>query len=267
MPQTSIDVKSNSLYTTLITFIFGGFAVRYTSCPSAISFSDKVYAALPAIQIDLAKQSGQAKDEPIKITMPPLSPFDIMLQGGPHAPVIVLIQELDVLDVSTIRYVFKGFIAKVLSGKNGRDDVIEITVNGLRAALDIPLGIPANNTCAWTFGDFSCTKSLPALRVSTLVTAIVATQITIASVAHPKPYFDRGYVERNGLRIMVRNQIDASNLVLVNTPPANWLTSSVVITPGCNKSISDCRTKWSNEGQFGGLGLGIPRYHPVFETQ
>lgn len=267
MPQNIIDIPSNSQYATLVSFIYGGFAARYTTSPVAIDIDDRVYAPLPAMTVDLGKQSGQPKDEPITITLPPVVPFDVMLLGGPHANVLVLIQEIDITDFTTARPIFKGSVVKVLSGKNGRDDVVEVTVNGLRAALDVPLGVPANNTCVWTFGDFSCTKDLSALRVTTLGVAIAGNVLTVAASANAAPYFERGYVERNGVRIMIRHQIDASNLQLVDVPPASWIGSSVIITPGCNKSLSDCKTKWSNEAQFGGLGIAIPKYHPIYETQ
>lgn len=79
--------------------------------------------------------------------------------------------------------------------------------------------------------------------------------------------FRRGYVELDGIRVMVRDQ-PALNVVQLNrVPPPEWVPGTkITITPGSDKTIENCRAEWDNEERFGGLGYAIPRYNPMLES-
>lgn len=267
MAQNDLDIKPLSTYTNLITFTYGASVARYVA--GARNYTDgDTFTALPCLEIDLKKQTGSAKDEPITVRLSPVVPLITVLNGFSFTKIDVVIEEVDVLAPATRRVLFKGYLAKIVGNKNGRNDLIEIEMNGLRAPLASPLGIPANNTCSWVFGDKNCAIALGALMVATTITSIPEkTKIVIASAANVPPYFFRGFVQVDGLRIMVRDHIAATELILVDPVPPEWAGAACSIAPGCNKTIGDCRDKWSNETQFGGFGLAIPKFHPLFEIQ
>lgn len=79
--------------------------------------------------------------------------------------------------------------------------------------------------------------------------------------------YQRGFVELDDIRVMIRSQVDLTTVQLNRAPPPEWVQGTLVsITPGCDKTIETCRAEWDNEIKFAGPGYGIPRYHPVFET-
>jgi hypothetical protein len=40
---------------------------------------------------------------------------------------------------------------------------------------------------------------------------------------------------------------------------------SAIVTPGCDKTVDTCATRWDNETRFGGFGHKMPAYHPLYE--
>jgi uncharacterized phage protein (TIGR02218 family) len=269
MAQTNLDTKNTAIYANLVTFFYDVGGNRYVTANRQLidDNTGQAFNPEPAMKIDLKKQGGGAEDTEVTILMPPQAPLNNMLLGYPFPPVKVVIEELDLRNTATRRILFVGWIKTVVANKNGKADQCEVTVAGLKSQLRGVLGIPACNTCAWQFGDKSCKIDLNPLKVNTTITAINGSIVTIANASFASPYFFRGYVTCKNVSLMVRQQQTAQNLLLVEVPPANWLNQSCVVTPGCDKTPTDCRVKWNNIQRFGGFGIAIPRHHPIYETQ
>jgi hypothetical protein len=84
---------------------------------------------------------------------------------------------------------------------------------------------------------------------------------------HSDKYWHRGYASRDGIDIGIRDWSSGTptRFIFVREVPADWVGQSVVVTPGCDKTPGVCNARWSNLARFGGAGIAIPPYHPVFE--
>jgi hypothetical protein len=180
---------------------------------------------------------------------------------------MVGIREFVPSDVSnTIRNLFFGQVTKVHANRNGRSGMRTLTVSDIKAGLDVPLGVSATTTCAWTFGDKSCCKDISSLASLRQITIGAQNAVTLSGSAPGREdYFHRGYLEFDGCRIMVRSA-NYLSLTLVRTPPPEWQGMIVRCMPGCDKSSTCCDEKWNNINRFGGFGFHMPAYHPNMET-
>jgi hypothetical protein len=111
------------------------------------------------------------------------------------------------------------------------------------------------------------------------VSSIDGKEITIAGgstdLVTDKSY-TRGFLEINNTKIGVQfydkvtqTGMDPKILILVRQAPADWISKTVTLVPGCTKELdglSGCRLGYLNEEQFGGSGHAIPAYHPVMEN-
>lgn len=262
-----LDTGPTSQYVLLVTFLWAGGTVtaRYAASDKDV-VATNTFAAAPTMTVDFSKQTGGVEDEPITIQMPVVDPVLTMLAGYPFSRCFVTVEEMDLTNTATRRKLFYGLVSQCTGNKNGNSAMAEIKVAGLRSFLEFPLGIPANNTCAWQFGDKNCTKNVNALKVTKTINSIAGTTITLAS-AITANQFNRGIITFAGLSLMIRSQISTTQLEMINQPPAAWSGASVVLTPGCRKTVADCNGLWSNIANFGGFGIAIPTFHPSVETQ
>lgn len=113
----------------------------------------------------------------------------------------------------------------------------------------------------------------------------------LTGLANGFPAFQHGFVEYDGLRAFVREHRyetgNATNIYNIqsgpvtldtgrrhklslafpapNHPNYNWVNRKIKIVAGCTKNKSACITKWANAQNFGGFGILIPTYNPVWE--
>lgn len=262
-----LDTGATSQYVLLVTFAWanGTVTATYAAADKDVIVSAVTYAAAPSMTVDFSKQTGGVEDEPITIQMPVVDPVALMLAGYPFSRCFCTIEEIDITNSATRRKLFYGLVSQCTGNKNGSSALAEIKVAGLRSFLEFPLGIPALNTCAWQFGDKNCTKNIAALQVTRTISSIVGTTVTLSS-AITAAQFNRGLITFAGLTLMIRSQTSTTVLEMINQPPPAWSGASVVLTPGCRKTVADC-TAWSNIVNFGAFGIAIPTFHPSVETQ
>lgn len=270
--ENALDTESARQYANPIVFTWGAAnVVRYVAWTEDLTIDGNLYTAVPSIKIKFGKQHGGSRDAPIRITMPPLSPIDDMVIGEPFAPVSVLVSELKVGDDATLRDLFFGTIRKTISNRGGRSNVVELEIVGIKKLTEVPLGIPANTGCAWIFGDANCKVDVPAVTESGELQSINGQIVTIdrsgwAPANLVDRRFHRGYLELDGLRIMIRDHDTINIYLLAEAPPAAWLGATVTAVPGCDKTLTTCIGQWANERNFAGFGVGIPGYAPQIES-
>ena len=86
----------------------------------------------------------------------------------------------------------------------------------------------------------------------------------------PEPYpcevsnlFEYGYIEKDGIRILVR-KTEGNELNLIRPIPPEWIVGTELkLVPGCNKTLCDCTYKWNNLMNFLGLGIKMPSSNPL----
>lgn len=270
--SNNLDTNATAQYIYLLTFTWaGGTAVaRYAASDKSITLSALTFFAVSAISIDFGTQDGGVKDVPVKVSMPVLDPVATMLVGYPFSNCTVLIEEIDPSDTGTRRKLFYGVVKQAVGNKNGSANHCEVTIGGLKDALDNPLGIVALNTCVWQFNDGNCALSgtgltdYNAAKVTRTLSGVLGNIITVAAVGADT--YQRGYVNYAGLSLLIRSQISTTQLELMNAPPPSWIGQTINLVPGCRKTLADC-SKWSNIKNFGGFGYGIPAFHPSVDTQ
>lgn len=235
---------------------------------------------------------GGTRDTPFEVEMPRESlggfvyePLASMISDV-HSPVTVHIYEVNFEATGTIgRCVFVGMISRTVWRPLGKSDIIKAEIVGRKARLkDVPLGIVATDRCAWTFGDITCEKNLGAIDDNATIDSVDGTNLWVNGLANKNDsgggngWYTRGYVEYQGLRIMIRSHVenagaDPTKLRMAIRPPASWEVSpgpTVLVVPGCDKSVDDC-LHWDGEAgggveqNFGGFGRKMPKYHPVIE--
>lgn len=240
-----------------------------------------IYAATPAMKVALPQNIGLFQDQIATIELPTDAFVDRLCDGLPHSPVTVQITEItrpmEGGPSSAQRVLFLGRVTTTVRNSQGRNGSRLIKARTEKEFLDVPLGVPADYLCAHAFDENGCNGGSPAAGEPThaslsggTVQTIEGRKVTLAgspTISYDH-YFTNGYIERDGLRLRIRDYdaaVDDKVLWLVRQPPSEWLGQAVSLKPGCRKTITDCRDDHDNEANFAGYGMGIPKWHPVIE--
>jgi hypothetical protein len=268
MAENTLDTVASSRYVMTLAFSWGSDTSRLAVHTDSVTVDSLLYTAAPRIEVDFKAFDGSIKDAPIDITMwKGYAPANTMLTGDPHAPVSVVVGECDPADIAgTWRQVFRGFLMKSVSRSQGRSDLVRMTFASHKAKANIPLGIIATGSCAWTFGDANCQVDTDALKETGTVTSISGSTIIVSGITTSSAYWHRGWIERDGVRLLIRTHASGTTLDLIKAPPASWLNEEAELTPGCDKALETCREQWDNEERFAGIGLKMPSYNPLYES-
>lgn len=268
MSLSPLDVAQYGQVATLVEFTWGAVSARYAQWTDSIVAQGKTYTALPTMSINYGEQHGGAKDEPATIVVPDtIIPVKFMILRK-WFPVQVVISECDPTDPDgTQRTTYKGRVAltSAAKGQNGR--VVSVKVAGLKAGLAVRLGLVVVDECQWTFGDRICGVDVGPLTEVGFIYAIEGTVLKIGGLSPRLNYFwNRGIVTVDGHSIGIRAWISGESFNLFRLPPKEWVGQPCTVIAGCDKTLSNCRTKWVNEAQFGAIGTKILSYNPQGEV-
>jgi hypothetical protein len=202
-----------------------------------------------------------------------------MTTGEPHAEVTMEISEVNKDPVGSIpTVVTRPFIGKVVKARlnyEGQADVVlfqALSEKGIIATAN--QGVQANIQCSNSLGGRYCREGVDILdhTFSVTITAIDVGELTCTGVPTGKDdrYFEFGYVESQGLRLMVQGWRNAANgdeskVQLMRQAPARWVGRTVTLVAGCPKTVEICRSRFNNEENIRPFGYGIPSYDPQFE--
>jgi len=265
-PLDQLPIKN---YALLVTLSWAGTTPRYISYTSDLVIGETTYTAVPALAVEFPEFNGGVERSLLKVSLPTAkAPATFLSRPYPSPLVTVSVDEVDPTDPSsTRRALFQGTVLKVYRNPNGLPNLLTLEVGNALTRLDALLGLMALTTCPWNFGDTHCGKDLDLLKVSTTIFARDGVSLTLNYVTSEIKYWHRGYVIKDGISIMIRDA-NYSELTLMRLPPPEWAAgNSIVVIPGCDKTIETCRSRWSNESQFAGCGYAMPGYSPVFETE
>lgn len=267
--------KASTDRSYLVRFSYGDTASptvqRYTDETNEIIFSDGTYSSVPEMEIKLPPQTGVLDEKPMEITLPVSLAFASNLSSGrPHSPIRVRVWENSIgegEEFVTSELLLIGWVHIIVRNPGGRPSVVRLDCINVKALLNAPLGVRANHTCDNTLGDAVCQVDISSLEETGTVSAINGKKVTITGLSHTASdrYYDRGYVEYDGLRLGIREYTTGNDFELRREPPAAWLNEDVTVVPGCDGTIEKCRNQYSNEGQFLGPGYAIPAYQPELE--
>lgn len=287
MARALDDSKKESY--TLVQFTINGTVYRYTNWATDIDPAGNNWISTPTLEVKWPKNTGtlQANGCIIRTLVDANATMqgmvDLILADGTPTPVVdveirEVIKPVVIGDTATELVPFKGRVLRAVRNAGGRAKQVRFEVQNIKARLDIPLGLPCNHHCVWQFMGKGCSvqsgvssrgpQKVTEQRVRT-VSAINGKEVTVSSdpsLTGTKS-FRFGYAERAGVRIGILDwdSGDPTKIILRQQPPASWSGQSVTFVPGCDKTIETCRSAWSNEANFGGIGYALPAYNPHFE--
>ena len=262
----TIDTKSNKAYTNLITFEYNGVYKRYAAYDSDVVVAAQTYLAVPEIELQNLAFTSFFDSRHISLKIPSsYAPVNSLIQPHPFAKVVVYIDEINVDDLTSKRSLFKGEVVNVTKSISDRSTLVTLTVATTKNLLQIPVGIPATSTCPWNFGDDNCKIDLDTVKIATTIEGVDAFTVTISNHSLVGAYAQRGFIEKDGVRIPIR-VASGYELTLTRQPPTDWTVgASITVYPGCDKTLNTCRTRWNNERYFCPLGYAMPSYNPIFQ--
>lgn len=267
----------------LVRFRWGSSELRLTDAGEDIytALSSDPFLADAALEIDLSPRSGGVGEQPCKIRISrKLAIFaDAISSGRAFAPVSVKVYELvnsfeQEKFEQKLLYVFSGKVVLARRNPEGLRGLVELEAQSRKNLLDFPAGMQANAECGNTFGRGGCSIDLSALADAGTITAINRNIVTITGVETEVDirYWRRGFVERDGLRIQIKDWDRGTSFSLAKIPPVEWEDAvagggaAVTLYPGCDLLYKTCRDVWNNTKDFNGAGYATPPYNPVFEN-
>lgn len=239
------------------------------------------FLSRPALDIDVPKNVGTFSEEVCTIKIPDDAFVDRFTDGLPTSPCSVTVEEVTLPIVigesATKLTLFTGKVTSTIRNKDGRSGARLFKAKSWKAFFKMRMGMPCDHQCPFIFKGLGCESgtvagggpSVGASQTRTVL-SIEGHKVTVSvGLSPPRDnYYNKGYVTKDGINIDIREfdgAVDDAVLYLTRQPPTDWLGASIVVTPGCNKSVENCRD-WGNEGNFGGIGYGIPAYNPLFEN-
>lgn len=268
MSRLPLYIAPSRRVALLIKFQWQGGSAHYTSFDSNLVVGGTTYSSQVRMAVEAAEADGSATDKPWMVTLPKVAPLSNMTRSCPHPDVTCTISEVDP-DTSppTAVVVFSGRITVVTANPKGMAGMIQAEIAGWRALIQYPLGLEARAGCASIFGESPCCFDIASKRVQATIESVGPYSVIASSVPSSPPgrraYWEAGSVEVDGLAVMIRGR-SGSEFRLQKNPPAEWAGRVAVFSPGCLKSIEDCRA-WGNEERFLGVGVAIPAYNPELE--
>lgn len=267
--------------------------IRYTDVDEDTTFEGNVYLSRPTMAVKLIPYTGMLVEKSLKITLPKDSFTDTLSSGEAHAPVeirVVASLESDTpgTPVDDIQELFKGRLAVTIRNAGGKLDQIVLKFVTWKQEAARPCGFQANAQCYFQFQKRGCivdsppgsgtfisavTPTIPATRTG-VVASVSGHSLTLSVSPTGGPFtdsiFHRGFFELDDLKIGIREWdplVDDKVFLLERPAPAAWASQSPTLHQGCDKSILTCANRYSNGDFFGGFGVGIRDYNPLFEVR
>jgi len=257
------------------------YVFRLTNAAGGGNLDTFTYDSEPTLEFELPEYSGAiVTDQVAVIRMADKYQHWRDLLSGRAAPRTVVRMREVAFDPETLvaTAILTHWIGELESGEinpEGKPGIVELRVTRCGGRIDRELGPIVSDLCWKRFGDFkNCGVDVEALKIVTTADAINRTRVTITDTAitgQVNFYWQTGSISRGDVRINIRAWESGSIFLLSEYPPQEWLdliTNSppltVTLRPGCRKTLSDCR-RYNNEGNFGGIGLRIPRRNILYE--
>lgn len=254
---------------------------RYTNWDSDVTISGNSFTSQKKLKVTLPEDRGTLSISPATIVLPFGDAISSAVAvGDPAAPVTVTLYEvvLSPDEVSSDTFiVFKGRVTSAVKNYQSKKGLVAYKAVRSLGRLDVPLGMPCNAQCTFQFTGNGCEISPSGLAQTGTLEAFNNQRVAEISGLTQPPFFGggsvdsywrKGYVEKDGIRISIKdwNVAYPDIFQLSRLPPASWDGASVTVFPGCDKTAATCADQWNNIDNFGGFGIGMPAYKPIFES-
>lgn len=245
------------------------------------------YLSTPSMEVEVPDNTGAFQDKEARVTLPLDAFTDRISDGRPHRPAFVRIEQqtrgLSAGEAGTNLVLFRGQVELGIRNYQRRAGRVAITALPRKSRLDISLGLQGcHHDEARIFGPMSGlvqSSHEQTGQISSIVGKIVTITTPRTAITSPTApggtndrFWERGWLEKDGLRIQVHiwNRLDnAALFVLRAKPPADWLlagTASILFIPGTHGTIEDARDVWDDEEHFLGFGYACPDWNVLMEN-
>lgn len=263
----------------LVVFYYGadlGTEARYTDWDEAYGGGTPE----PRMSVRVTENEGTFDKREVRVVLPNDVFADRAASGVPHSPIFLVIKEitfgLETGDQASDKTLFRGRVVRTVKNFQGQAGKVGFFALPRKSRLDVKMGLPCNHHCANTLFHGGCGVSEATHAEVVEIDSADGTEVTITDTLVTGPgatdarYWKRGYLEKDGLRIPIRDydgSVDTSKLYMARPVPTDWVGGFMDIraVPGCDKSVETCRSRYSAEEWFEGLGFAIPAYNPNYE--
>lgn len=270
----------------LVALAYGADAAtveRYTDWSRDVTYDSETWASVPSLALTLPPNTGGLEEQALVVEFPDglaSALLQALAAGEPTSPVYVTVIHASLPlagesgDPDYLVTCDRFEVAKA----SRRRGLVRLEAVSVKADLRVQLGLAATVECQWTLFGRGCGLDRAAHAETVTLAGIDSDdgkQVTLTGHSHPATapggtpgkFWDGGYLEREGLKIAIR-EWSASNpsvFQLRRRPPASWEGEEALLVPGCDKSIETCRARWDNEEHFAGSGFAVPDHHTVYE--
>jgi hypothetical protein len=265
----------------LVLFRYGedqGVEARYTNWDEDYS----AYSSEPRMKVVVPKNTGSLDTDDLEIGLPLDAGFVTILT----APTAFSDTYVEVREVTrplagggsfNIKVLFTGKVTEVVRNYEGLSNYAGIFAQTAKARLDFPLMPPTTHQCNWQVFKAPCGANQGIHEIVAEIDSLdgleaTATDPNLAAQAGADDrYWHRGFLEKGGLRIYVREydgSVDDTKFRLAAVPPDSWIGNSqdIKFVAGCDKTIETCRSRFSQEANFSGIGYAMQPYNPNWES-
>ncbi len=235
------------------------------------------YTATPGMDVEIPENTGHFDEKEARFILPTDTFLERVSNGKPHSPIFIRVEEvtqgLGTGDQNSQRTIFNGRATRARRNYQGRSNSVCVFALPGKSRLDIPMGLPCNHHCAWNVFSLGCGLTRASFVIDGEIDSADGQVVTVTTATvtnKTDTYWRRGYLRKDGLSIMVRDWNDSvpTQFQMARRVPDDWIGGSgdIEFVPGCDKLISTCRDRYSNEEHFMGLGYAIPPYNPIIES-
>lgn len=260
------------------------FVWRLTDANEDLQTDFGLFHGTPELQVEAQTFTGAFERKLWSFSVPVAGSHQVFLDslgnGRAHSPITLSAWEWALGEVSPgvvqILKHMEGRVTSVTRNPDGIEGMAKFEVTTIKNEIGRAMGMPANPSCGWTFGDPK-TCALPhfeSLKQAAHLTAVDGLTVTITGLsAQVDRYWHRGYIEKDGVRILIKQWLQGTDFVLSQFIPTEWeeaLTVTpfyvvVVVAPGCDKTLPTCQ-RWGQVSESAFLGIAIPAYNPSLGT-
>lgn len=240
----------------LYRFIHGSQQLFFTSADKAQTYSGNTYVreAITRGEIDASDEDQQGM---LEVTVPRTNAVaDLFIPGMPTSPVILTLFRMHRGDAEVVQ-LWSGEITSV----QFTGSVAKLSGQPVGAALrrTIP-STTFQGQCNWALYSAQCGVDKAAFVEAGTVSAVAAAVVTL-TITHDRAsgYFNNGFVvsasnERHWILGHVRLSATSAQLTLMTPFTTLHAGDALTAYPGCDRTIADCKNRYSNLQRF----LGFP---------
>lgn len=272
-------VRSEKESFILVQFFYGtGAATQSRYTDSDLPFLG--HTVEPRMALNIPSNEGTFDKRELRIVLP-TDPFTTRASSGvPHSPIFVIVEEvtrgLFSGDQNAQKTLYRGRCVRTIKNFQGRANKVAFFCLPQKSRLNVKMGLPANHHCAWTLFKGGCGVIQSSFEITTDIDSVSGNEVTItdatvqAAASGDDRYWKGGYMLKDGLRMAIRDfdgAVDDESFFMARPVPTDWIGGSgdILLVPGCDKTVEVCRSRYSAEEFFEGLGYAIPAYQPNIE--